>query len=79
MLMPLRRAEINLTLKILWMKKKGFINSEKILNARKQAYWIAIRFENLADVYKKWRQNEEVILFRKFRQKPIHNQPEEKT
>lgn len=35
------------------MKKKGFINSEKILNERKQAYWIAIRFENLADVYKK--------------------------
>lgn len=48
-------------------------------NERQQAYWIAIRFENLADVYEKWRQNEEVILFRKFRQKPIHNQLEEET
>lgn len=50
-----------------------------MLNERKQAYWNAIRCENSADVYEKWRQNKEVILPRKFRAKPINNEPEEET
>lgn len=60
-------------------KKKEITIWKKMLNERKQAYWNAIRCENLADVYEKWRQNKEVILPRKFRPKPINNEPEEET
>lgn len=60
-------------------KKKEITIWKKMLNERKQAYWNAVRCENLADVYEKWRQNEEVILPRKFRPKPIDNEPEEET
>lgn len=60
-------------------KKKEITIWKKMLNERKQAYWNAIRCENLADVYEKWRQNKDVILPRKFRPKPIDNEPEEET
>lgn len=52
-------------------KKKEITIWKKMLNERKQAYWNAIRCENLADIYEKWRQNKE--------EKPIDNEPEEDT
>ena len=51
----------------------------KLLNERKQAYWNAIRCENLADTYEKWRQKEQVILPRKYRLKQINKEPDEET
>lgn len=43
----------------------------KLLNERKQAYWNAIKSENLADTYESWKSKENVIFPRKFRVKKL--------
>ena len=40
------------------MKKIWF----RLLNERKQAYWNALKSENLADIYENWRKREEIIF-----------------
>lgn len=51
----------------------------KLLNERKQAYWNAIKSENLADTYESWKSKENVIFPRKFRVKEITAEPSEET
>lgn len=52
-------------------EKKRELNTVwyKLLNQRKQAYWNAIMNENLADTYENWKNREQIIFPRKFRNK----------
>ncbi|XP_062620182.1 uncharacterized protein LOC134281768 [Saccostrea cucullata] len=64
----------------MYREKRQMIQTwRKNLNERRQAYWNAIRCENLADTYEKWRKQEDVILPRKFRIKSINQEPDEET
>ena len=49
----------------------------KLLNKRKQAYWNAIRSDNLANKYEAWKNQDNVIFPRKFRVKVISSEPDE--
>ena len=61
------------------MKKQLKATWNQILNKRRQAYWNAIKNENLADTYEKWIKKEEVIFPRKFRIKSIDSETSEET
>lgn len=51
----------------------------RLLNERKQAFWNALKHENLADFYEMWKAKENIIFPRKFRIKPIDGEPKEET
>ena len=57
------------------MKKIWF----RLLNERKQAYWNALKSENLADIYENWLKRDEIIFPRKYRIKAIEGEPSEET
>jgi hypothetical protein len=72
-------SEINLEKEA--YKKRSQIKGQwfKLLNERKQAYWNALKNENLADTYEEWKNRENVIFPRKFRVKIIDSEPSEET
>ena len=51
----------------------------KLLNERKQAYWNAVRSDNLANKYEEWKNQDNVIFPRKFRDKVISSESDEET
>lgn len=51
----------------------------KLLNQQKQAYWNAIKNENLADTYENWKNREQIMFPRKFRIKSIDSETSEET
>lgn len=63
-----------------YRKKKEMLSMWKTsLNQRKQAYWNAIRSEQLADIYEKWMKQDNIILPMKYRVKNIKHESAEET
>lgn len=60
------------------MKKNIIIRTwKRNLNERKQAFWNALKTENIVNIYKKWRQEENTIIMpRKFHIKKIAGEDE---
>ena len=58
--------------------KKNLIISawKRNLNERKQAFWNALKTENTVNIFKKWRQHENIIIPRKFRIKTVAREDE---
>lgn len=60
------------------MKKNIIIRTwKRNLNERKQAFWNALKTENIVNIYKRWRQEENTIIMpRKFHIKKIAGEDE---
>lgn len=72
-------SEINLEKETYEKKRELHTVWYKLLNQRKQAYWNAIKNENLADTYENWKNREQTIFPRKFRIKSIDSETTEET
>lgn len=72
-------SEINLEKETYEKKRELHTVWYTLFNQRKQAYWNAIKNENLAEKYENWKNREQTIFPRKFRIKSIDSETTEET